>query len=78
MSAARHLPSGAEQTAYAQGWDDESLVVHLAGFLSGKGLDQELSDYLAAAADEENADLDEETGEDEAGDDEADEDAVRQ
>lgn len=58
MSAARHLPSGAEQTAYAQGWNDESLVIHLAGFIASRGLDQELSDHLAAAADEENADLD--------------------
>jgi len=74
MSAARHLPSGAEQTARAQGWNDESLVVHLAGFISDQGLDQQLSDYLSAAADEENADLDDGTDD---GDDIDDEDAVR-
>lgn len=69
MTAARHLPSGtAEQTAYDQGWDDESLVVHLTGFISRKGLNDDLAQYLADVAAEENADLDEaevDQGEDE-------------
>ena len=73
MSAARHLPSGAEQTARAQGWNDESIVIHLAGFISEQGLDQQLSDYLSVVADEENADLDDGTDD---GDDMDDEDAV--
>lgn len=58
MTAARHLPSGAEQTAYDQGWNDDSLVIHLSGFIASKGLGDELSQYLADAAAEENADLD--------------------
>jgi len=77
MSAARHLPSGAEQTSYAQGWNDETLVIHLAGFISAQGLDQQLSDYLSVAANEENADLDDGTGDDDMDEDMDDEDAVR-
>lgn len=57
MTAARHLPSGAEQTAYDQGWNDDSLVIHLSGFIASKGLGDELSQYLADVAAEENADL---------------------
>jgi hypothetical protein len=55
MSAARHLPSGAEPIAYDQGWDDESLVIHLAGFIAKQGLETELTQYLADVAAEENA-----------------------
>ena len=76
MSTARHLPSGAEATANNQGWNDESIVVHLAGFISQQGLNDKLTDYLAVAAAEENADLG--TDEDDIDQDEIDEDAERE
>ena len=38
-----------------QGWNEESQIIHLEGFLKEKGLFQEFVEYAEAAADEENA-----------------------
>ncbi|MFZ3482199.1 hypothetical protein [Sphingomonas sp. 3-13AW] len=57
MSALAHLPSSAVQTAADQGWNEETLVVLLTGFISRQGLDAQLTDYLATVAAEENAHL---------------------
>lgn len=52
--AARHLPPTAEQVANAQGWDAESIVIHLAGFIAKEGLNDKLVGYFDAVAIEEN------------------------
>lgn len=59
MSSYKHLPEAAGEIAGGQGWDEESLVIHLAGFISSKGLDEELTQYLSQAAAEEEFGLDE-------------------
>lgn len=57
MSAYSNLPEAAGEIAGGQGWDDESIVIHLAGFISSQGLDDELTQYLDKVAAEENADF---------------------
>ena len=40
-----------------QGWNDQSQIIHLEGFIRGKGLFEEFSAYAATAAKEENGDV---------------------
>jgi hypothetical protein len=61
MSAYKHLPDAAGRIAGGQGWDDNSIVIHLVGFIREQGLsDNDVADYFSRAADEENG----ESGED--------------
>ena len=52
--ARRHLPAAAQAIAAQQGWNDESLVIHLAGFIEQQGQNDELAEYLGDIASEEN------------------------
>lgn len=54
MSAHTHLPNSSLDIALEQGWDDDSIVIHLAGFIASKGLNDDLARYLAKVAKEEN------------------------
>jgi hypothetical protein len=41
--------------AAAQGWNDESLIIHLLGYIRACHMQDTLADYLQDRADEENA-----------------------
>jgi len=55
MTTIDHLPTAAQETAEAQGWEDESLIIHLSAFIKEHSLTQELAEYFEAIATEENA-----------------------
>jgi hypothetical protein len=42
------------QTCKEQGWNEDSQIIHLEGFIRGKGLFEEFAAYAAKAAEEEN------------------------
>lgn len=56
MSLFQHLPDAAAEIASTQGWDEESLIIHLYGCLSENLPDhaEKLTSYFAAVAAEEN------------------------
>ena len=56
MTTIDYLPLSAQDTAEAQGWDDESIIIHLTAFISKQNLNTQLGEYFAAIAEEENAD----------------------
>lgn len=49
-----HLTDVSRDIASNQGWDEESIIIHLMGFIAEKELEQELEGYLAEVANEEN------------------------
>jgi len=51
--ATRHLPAAAQAIAAQQGWNEESLVIHLAGFIQQQGQNDKLAEYLGDVASEE-------------------------
>ena len=53
----KHLPEGAQDVAAQQGWNDESLIVHLLAFIAERspGFDSDLAGFFREVADEENA-----------------------
>ena len=51
-----HLPDDALATAQDRGWNEESVVIHLKGFISDHDHDDELYQYAKDAADEETVD----------------------
>jgi hypothetical protein len=51
-----HLPEDCIEIAAAQGWDDESIIIHLLGFIRSCRVQDSLADYLQKCANEENAD----------------------
>lgn len=57
-----HLPTAALDIVSDMGWDEESVVIHLKGFITEKDLDDELAEYLAVVADEEGGEVDESDG----------------
>lgn len=55
----KHLPDAATGVAAKQGWDDESIIIHLIGFLRDNmtaDYEKGLELYFGAVADEENGD----------------------
>ncbi len=48
-----HLTDKAAEVASMQGWDDDSIIIHLLGYIHSKGLGADLGDYLAQVAKEE-------------------------
>lgn len=55
MSIMSNLPIEAADIAAEQGWNDESLIIHLTGFIEHQDLGQALTTYFAVVAAEENA-----------------------
>jgi len=54
----KHLPDAAQTIAEEQGWDEESIIIHLMGFIASKDLEAELETYLEEVAEEENGETD--------------------
>lgn len=44
-----------EEIADIQGWDEESTIIHLTGFITEQGLVGEFEKYLQVVAKEENS-----------------------
>lgn len=57
-----HLPAAALDIVSDMGWNEESVIIHLNGFIKDKDLEDDLADYLAVAADEEGGEADEGDG----------------
>ena len=45
-----------EDTCNAQGWDEETQIIHLEGFIAQKKLTEKLAAYAVLVAQEENED----------------------
>jgi hypothetical protein len=60
-AAERQAESEWMQIVNAQGWNEESQIIHLEGFLANQGLMAQFVEYARAAADEEGVDGDEPT-----------------
>jgi len=63
-----YLPIRAQEVCETQGWDDQTLIIHLIGFIAEQSQHsaewgEELAEYFKAVADEENQPLDPETRE---------------
>lgn len=59
-----HLPAAALDIVSDMGWNEESVIIHLNGFIAEKDLEDELAEYLAVVADEEGGEVDESDGPD--------------
>ena len=51
-----HLPADVQSIAAAQGWSEESIIIHLVGYIEGHKPDETLKDYMTKVAQEENED----------------------
>lgn len=60
MSSIKHLPDAAAGVAAKQGWEDETIIIHLLGYLRDNHaatFEKGLELYFGAMADEENGDF---------------------
>lgn len=56
----KHLPDAAAGVAAKQGWNDESIIIHLMGFIRDNfngDTDKSLELYFGAMADHENGEF---------------------
>lgn len=53
-----HLPEDALATAASMGWNEESVLIHLVGFIEENDLSEDLDAYARDAAAEEDVEVD--------------------
>lgn len=49
----KHLPPRAQAAAEQQGWDEDSIIMHLVEFIESQVLLEELEEYFEEVANEE-------------------------
>jgi hypothetical protein len=51
----RHLPDDVQEIVGDQGWNDETVIIHLMGYIRACKVKDALADYFQECADEENS-----------------------